>query len=279
MAELTLTKKILVYCLAAAIILVLVFPIWWIFITSVLPTRVIRVVAPPLIPPLAELSFEAYTRVFELRPVGLWIRNSAVVAIPAVTMSIIISTMAGYSLSRLASRVQLAMGYSLFMVKVIPTTLLVIPLFLMFNAAGLIDSLVSLMIANAVVIIPFATWLMKSFFDSIPEELEQAAMVDGCTRLQALLKVILPLSRPGIAAIGVYSGILAWGDFVFARTLVHGGDKSTITVGVVGFIGEYTVDWSALMAAGFVSVLPMVILFVLLEPLLVSGLTGGAVKE
>ena len=279
MSELSTKKRVAVYGLAALIVLVLVFPVWWIFITSVLPTRVLRSVTPPLIPPLDQISLDAYPRVFELRPVGRWIRNSFVAAVPAVTASIIVSTMAGYSLSRLASKVQLSIGYSLFMVKVIPTTLLVIPLFMMFSRVGLIDNLVSLMIANAVVIIPFATWLMKSFFDSIPVELEQAAMVDGCSRLQALLKVILPLSKPGIAAIGVYSGILAWGDFVFARTLVHGGDTATITVGVVGFIGEYTVDWAALMAAGFVSILPMVILFVLLEPLLVSGLTGGAVKE
>src|SRR5690606_6503501 len=126
--------------------------------------------------------------------------------------------------------------------------------------------------------VPFAAWLMKSFFDSIPVELEEAAQADGCSRLRAFVSIVLPLARPGIGAVAIFSAILSWGEFTFARTLIQGDAGVTVTVGLVSFVGEYTADWGALMAAGLLSIGPMVLLFILLEPLLISGLTSGAVK-
>lgn len=270
--------RLLRYALLTAFIVVLLFPVYWMILTAVLPTSVLRSPTPPLIPPLSEVSFDSFWRVFELRPVGRWLANSATVTAGTMVISVVLSTMAGYSLSRLASRLALAVGYSLFLVRLIPATLLVIPLFMMFNTIGLSNTLQSLIIADTIIIVPFAAWLMKSFFDSIPVELEEAAQTDGCTRLRAFLSIVLPLARPGIGAVAIFSAILAWGEFAFARTLIHDDDGVTVTVGLVSFIGEYTADWGALMAAGLMSIGPMVVLFILLEPLLVSGLTRGAVK-
>ncbi|WP_162605485.1 carbohydrate ABC transporter permease [Jiangella ureilytica] len=266
------------YGLIVAIIVVLLFPVYWMALTAVLPTRELLSPSPPLIPDLSSISFDSFQRVFELRPVGRWMTNSAVVTAGTVVCSVVLATMAGYSLSRLASKIGLVVGYSLFAVRLIPTTLLVIPLFMMFSEVELNNTLRSLVIANTVVIVPFAAWLMKSFFDSIPVELEEAAMVDGCSRLRSFLTIVLPLARPGIGAVAIFSGILAWGDFTFARTLIQGDAGTTVTVGLVSFVGEYTADWGALMAAGLLSIAPMVVLFILLEPLLISGLTSGAVK-
>ena len=266
------------HALIMAIIVVLLFPVYWMALTAVLPTRELLSPSPPLIPDLGSISFDSFQRVFELRPVGRWMANSATVTAGTVVCSVVFATMAGYSLSRLASKVGLIVGYSLFAVRLIPTTLLVIPLFMMFSEVELNNTLRSLVIANTVVIVPFAAWLMKSFFDSIPVELEEAAMVDGCSRLRSFLTIVLPLARPGIGAVAIFSGILAWGDFTFARTLIQGDAGTTVTVGLVSFVGEYTADWGALMAAGLLSIAPMVILFILLEPLLISGLTSGAVK-
>lgn len=266
------------YAALVALIVVLLFPVYWMILTAVLPTRILLSPTPPLIPPLSEISFDSFWRVFELRPVGRWLANSATVTTGTVIASVLLSTMAGYSLSRLASRFALAVGYSLFLVRLIPATLLVIPLFMMFGAIGLGNTLRSLVIANTVIIVPFAAWLMKSFFDSIPVELEEAAQTDGCTKLRAFTSIVLPLARPGIGAVAIFSAILSWGEFAFARTLIHSNEGVTVTVGLVSFIGEYTADWGALMAAGLLSVGPMVLLFILLEPLLISGLTKGAVK-
>jgi multiple sugar transport system permease protein len=161
----------------------------------------------------------------------------------------------------------------------LPGSLIVIPFFLMFTTIGMIDSLWGLVAANVAVGVPFATWMMKGFFDTLPRELEQAASIDGCTPLQALWYVILPLARPGLAACGIYLAIVAWSEFVFARTLVTQPANWLVTVGLQSFVGEYLVDWPALMAAGVVSLLPMFVLFLLLEPFLVSGLTSGSVKQ
>ena len=131
-----------------------------------------------------------------------------------------ISALAGYSLSRFHTPAQKVAGAALLLTKMLPGSLIVIPFFVMFTTAHLIDSRWGLIVANVAVGVPFATWMMKGFFDTLPRELEQAAAIDGCTPLQALWYVILPLARPGLAACGIYLAIVAWSEFVFARTLV-----------------------------------------------------------
>jgi len=212
------------------------------------------------------------------KPIFQWFANSAVVTASATVVSMFVSTLAGYSLSRFRTRGGLAMGYTLLLNRMLPGSLLVIPLYFMFAQARLINNPISLVIANVTHIVPFATWMMKGFFDSIPGELEESAMVDGCTRLQAMRKVILPLTLPGLAATGIYSAILAWSEFLFARTLMTDPARWTMTVGTVSFIGEHTVNWSSLMASGVISVAPLLLVFLFLEPYLVSGMTSGSVK-
>jgi len=234
---------------------------------------------PPLIPPLDKVSFAAFIEVFSRRPVLTWVWNSILVVAGSTAISLVISALAGYSLSRFHSPAQKVAGAALLLTKMLPGSLVVIPFFVMFTTAHLIDSRWGLVVANVAVGVPFATWMMKGFFDTLPRELEQAAAIDGCSPLQALWYVMLPLARPGLAACGIYLAIVAWSEFVFARTLVTKADLWTVTVGLQSFVGEYLVDWPALMAAGVVSLAPMFVLFLLLEPFLVSGLTSGAVKQ
>lgn len=271
-------KHWLVYVLLIALLLFLLFPVYWMLLTALLPTREILSPTPPIFPNIGSFTLDSFYRVFEMRPIGQWLYNSSVVTLGATIATVALATMAGYSLSRLASKLAMVVGYSLFAVRLIPATLLVIPLFMMFSVVGLTNSLFGLIIANTVIHVPFAAWIMKSIFDGIPVELEEAGLIDGSSRLGAFLRIVLPLARPGIGAIAIFSAILSWHDYTFARTLMQGGSGSTVTVGMVSFIGEYTADWGALMAAGIVSIAPMVVLFILLEPLLVSGMTDGAVK-
>lgn len=263
---------------ALLVTLVLLFPLYWMFLTSVLPSSVMLSQQPPLIPPLSEVSLGAYVDAFTRKPIFLWFFNSLFVTLGSALFSMVASTLAGYSLSRFRTRGQAAMGYTLLLNRMLPGTLLVIPLFMMFSYAGMTNSLWTLILANTTVIVPFSTWMMKGFFDGIPVELEEAAMIDGCSRLAALRTVVLPLTRPGLAATCIYSAVLAWSDFLFARTLVYDPEKWTITVGTVSFIGEHSVNWDVLMAAGIISVIPMFVLFVFLEPFLVSSMTSGSVK-
>ena len=265
-------------CAVVVIGAALLFPVYWMLVTSVLPTQVVLSRQPPLVPPLEHISFAAYPAIFERRPVLLWFTNTIVVTIGAATLSMIIASLAGYSLSRFRTVAQDIMGYSLLLSKMLPGSLIVIPVFIIFNSLHLINSLWGLILINTATIVPFATWMMKSFFDSIPKELEQAAMVDGCTQLGALRTVIAPLAKPGLAATAIYAAVLTWSDFVFARTLVNHPDQWLLTVGLASFVGEYLVDWTSLMAAGAISLIPIFVLFLLLEPFLVSGMTAGGVK-
>ena len=264
---------------ALALAIVILFPVYWMFVTSLLPTSIVLSRDPPLLPPLASASFAAYGEVFARKPVLRWFFNSAAVTCGSVAIALVVSTLAGYSLSRYRTRGQQAAGFVLLLSKMLPPTLIVIPFFIMFTTFGMIDSLWGLMLANAAVGVPFASWLLKGFFDGIPLELEQAAMIDGCSELGAMWRITLPLARPGMAASAVYLAIVAWADFVFARTLVSKPDNWLLTVGLQSFVGEHAVDWTMLMAAGSISLLPVLILFLLLEPFLVSGMTQGAVNS
>lgn len=267
---------ILSWCLLAGFALVTLFPFYWMLMTAVMPTSAILSRSPSLLPDLSQISFAAFPLVFEKRPFLIWLLNSLIVGIVSTALSLLVAVLAGYSLSRFTSRPQQALGAALLISKFIPATLILIPLFIIYNLIGLFDSYLGLILANMTIGVPLATWLMKGFFDRIPRDLEQAAMIDGATQMQALRLIVLPLAKPGLAASTVYLMLNSWSEFIFARTLVTSGDRLVLTVGIQSFVGEQMVDWSLLMAAGTISVLPAIVLFIFLEPFLVSGMTKGA---
>jgi multiple sugar transport system permease protein len=264
---------------ALAVAAVILFPLYWVLVSSLVPTSVVLSRDPPLVPPLGLASLDAYVAVFARKPVLTWALNSILVTAGSVAVALAISLLAGYSLSRYRTRGQQAAGFVLLLSKMLPPTLIVIPFFIMFSSFGLIDSLWGLVLANAAVGVPFASWLLKGFFDGIPVELEQAAMIDGCSELGAMWRIAIPLARPGLAASAAYLAIVTWADFVFARTLVAHPENWLLTVGLQSFVGEHAVEWTMLMAAGSLSLLPVLVMFLLLEPFLVSGMTQGAVTS
>jgi multiple sugar transport system permease protein len=264
--------------LAVAALAVLLFPVYWMVLTSIVPSQVLLTSSPPLLPPAGTVNGDAYGEVLTSRPVGRWLWNSALVTVGTAVISVAISTLGGYSLSRYRTRGQQAMGYTLLFSRMLPGTLLIIPVFVVFASASMINSLWAVVLVNVAATVPFTTWLMKGFVDGVPAELEEAAMMDGCGRLRALWLVVVPLLRPGLATTATYACILAWGDFLFARTLMPNPSGWTVTVGIASFIGEFSIDWSGLMAAGILSTIPMLVLFVFLEPFLVRGMASGSVK-
>ncbi len=266
----------------AALILfaaITLFPIYWMVMTAVMPPARILSRDPALLPEFGALTLDGFFSAIERRPLFTWLINSLVVALAATAASLFVSALAGYSLSRWQNSPQHILGASLLLSKLIPSGLIIIPLFIMFNFTGLIDSYGGLVLAHMTAGVPLATWLLKGFFDRIPRELEQAATIDGCSQLQAMRLIVLPLARPGLAACAVYLMIISWGEFIFARTLMTDRDHLVLTVGLQSFVGEQMVDWAGLMAAGTISLLPVIILFVILEPFLVSGMTKGGLAN
>lgn len=272
------TNKWVLSIAGVFVIIVMLFPVYWMFQTSVTPTRMILSRNPPLLPRFSEFTLQAYADVWFRRPLLRWLLNSMTVSVGATVASVSVSAAAGYSLSRYRVLGQSFMGFFLLMSRMLPGTLLVIPLYIMFNTVGLLDTHLALVLATATIIVPFSTWMMKAFFDSIPYEIEESAMTDGCSPSEAMWRVVVPLSTPGLAAVTIYALILSWNEFLFASTFITSPDLYLFTVGIVSFVGEYLVSWNGLMAAGLIFILPLFVVFFLLEPFLVSGLTSGSVK-
>ncbi len=269
------------FLLAVAILatVALLLPMYWIFVTSVLPTSLVLSRDPPLLLPLGAVTLDAYAGLFARKPMLTWLLNSIVVTGATMTLTLVVSAMAGYSLSRFRTRAQQVAGLALLVSKMLPPTLIVIPFFILFSVVGLIETRAGLVLANTAAAVPFTTWMLKGFFDAIPRELEQAAMIDGCTELMAFRRVVLPLARPGLAAGAAYVAIITWADLLFARTLISQPENWLVMVGLQSFMGEYSVDWASLSAAAIVSVAPVMALFFLLEPFLVKGMAQGAMAN
>lgn len=271
-------RRIVIAGVVVVFAVVGLFPIYWMVVSALLPTSETLSITPPLIPSPASIDLGYFTDVLTNSELPTWFLNSTLTTIGSVLVSMVVATLAGYSLSRMRGRLQDAASASMLLTRVLPGTLLVIPLFVVFSSLHLLNTLWAIILANCTVIIPFAVWLMKGFFDSIPKELEEAAVIDGCGVFGAFARIVLPLTRPGLAATTAYAFVLAWSDYLFAKTFLQDRGLWTLTLGSASFVGEHAVNWNSLMAVGIIAIIPVAILFLFLEPLLVRGLASGSVK-
>lgn len=255
----------------------LVFPIYWLFITAISPPDTLRALPPKLWPD--NPRWEVFAEVLRERPLLLWLRNSVLAAAGAVALSLAVSIPAGYALSRFRLRGGHSLGMVILTAKMLPSTLLVIPLFVIFRQMDLLGSLWSVILAHATLIVPFSTWMLKGYFDTIPQELEQAAMVDGCSPLGAMVRVILPVAAPGLAATALYGFVLSWADYAYARTFLTSAQSNwTLNLGITTMRGEYISNWASISAACVLAVIPVLFIYLFLERYLVGGMTAGAEK-
>lgn len=208
----------------------------------------------------------------------IWnLRDSLVVACGAVALGLLLSMPAAYAFSRFRFRGRSPLRTAFLVINMFPVVMLILPLFVIMRDLHLLDTYISLIAGHATFTLPFAIWLMTSYIDGIPPELDEAAMVDGATRLQTLRLVVLPLALPGVMAVGIYLFITSWNEYLFAL-MFSGRNVRTVTVALQLFIGENQIQWGLLMAGGTLVALPATILFLFAQRQLVSGLTGGAVK-
>jgi ABC-type glycerol-3-phosphate transport system permease component len=209
---------------------------------------------------------------------GVYLRNSVLVALGTTVVSLAVCVLAGYGFSRFRFPARGPLLFAFLMVQMFPSVLLIIPLFQVMNGLGLMDSLGALVLADTTFAIPLCTWLLKGFFDQIPRELEDAAQVDGASRLGALRRVTLPLAVPGIAAAGIFVFIAAWDEFVFALTFTSSEDSRTLPIAINRFITSYEIQWNHMAAATLLVTVPVVVLFLIIQRYLAQGLLSGATK-
>jgi multiple sugar transport system permease protein len=208
----------------------------------------------------------------------LWnLRDSLVVASGAVALGLALALPAAYAFSRFRFPFRRALRVQFLVVNMFPVVLLILPLFLIMRSLGLLDTYLALILGHATFTLPFAIWLMTSYIDAIPPDLDEAAMIDGASRMQVLWLVLLPLVAPGLVAVGIYLFIASWNEYLFALMLA-GRNVRTVTVALQMFIGENEIHWGLLTAGGTLVALPATVLFLLAQKRLVGGLTGGAVK-
>jgi multiple sugar transport system permease protein len=256
---------------------ILLFPVYWMIVTALQPRNNLRQYPPEFIP--QEPQWGVFQHLLATQPFGLWMWNTVLVAFGTMVLSLSVSVLAAYALSRFRLRGGASLGLFILTSKMLPSTLLVIPLFVVFTKVGLIGSLWSVVIAQATLIIPFATWMLKGYFDTISPELEQAGLVDGCSPFATIWRIILPVSAPGLAATALYAFVLSWSDFLFARTFLATQESTwTLNVGIATLKGEYTTDWNVIMAASLMASVPIIVVYLILERFLVAGLASGSEK-
>ena len=259
-----------------------VLPMAWMLLTSVKTQFAALQYAPEWIP--SEPTLEQYTRLLSpANEVGQeflrYLLNSIMVSTATTILGVVIAVPAAYAFSRFRFPGRKLLFYAVLVRNMFPAVVFLMPLFIMMKWMGLVNTAWSLILTYLTFGLPLSIWLLKGFYDNIPPQLEQAARIDGATRFQAFLFVVMPLSTPGIIATAIYSFVLAWNEYVYALTFINDKSKLTLPVGLERFFTEYATNWPGLMAASFIMSVPVVVLFLVLQKYFVRALTEGAVKS
>ncbi len=273
-----LSLKIGIIVVALIVCLFCIFPFCWMISVSFKPAS--EVYAPPTLFPKAPTlngyrNMLATTGAFSFTT---WLKNSVIASLCTTLFSLIIATLGAYGLARFRFRGRNTLAYLILTTQVIPGALIIVPLYIIMSNLNLLDNMIGLILAYTTFTVPFCTWMMKGYFDSISPTIDEAAMVDGANRFQVFTRIVLPLSLPGLAATTIFAFISGWNEYVFASILLRSYENWTLPIGIASFQGQYDTNWGTLMAGAVMITVPVVVIFWLLQKHLVAGMTAGAVK-
>lgn len=270
-------RRIAFNVFAWTLVLAIAFPLVWMILTSVKPQSELFVIPPALLP--QEVTFEHYRRLLTETPFLTYMRNSTVLAASTTILVIVIATLGAHSLTRFAYPGRETLARLVLFTYLLPSVVLIIPLYFLMVSAGLGNTIASLVIAYTTFALPYALWLLRSFMAGIPDDLEAAALVDGASRMQAFVDVILPQALPGVISTAIFTAILAWNEYLYALVLVNSDEVRPLTTGVMNMlVTSFNIEWSLLMAASVMMSVPLIIVFVFLQKFLTRGFGAGAVK-
>src|SRR6478672_180181 len=275
-----LRKRLMVYAGLTFYAVLAGLPVYWMLITTFKPDQdLYNLKAFPLFFNEHGITFDHLALLFNKTRFTTWVQNTVIVAAAVVAITLAVSIPAGYALARLRFRGAESLTIGIFMTYLVPTTLLFLPLVKVISFLGLFDKLGSLILAYPTFTIPFCTWLMAGFFKTIPFEIEEAAMIDGCSRLGAVVRVILPLSVAGMLTVAIFAFTLSMQDFVYSLTFVSSSSEKVINIGVVTeLIRGDVFFWGSLMAGALLAGIPVAILYSFFLDYFIKGITSGAVK-
>lgn len=267
---------VVTYAVLIVLALVCVFPIIWTFLTSIKVEE--DIVTRDMVYFPTRFTFESYVKLWYQSSYPTLVINSLVVTSLTVLICLLTGTVASYAFSRFhfPGRTQLMLGY--LVVRMFPAVLMIIPLFIVMRQVGLLDSTYGLAVAYTSFLLPLFVWMLKGFFDAAPKELESAARIDGATRLGAMFRIVIPIARNGLVATCVFVAIAAWNEYLFALMLTTSQGSRTWPVGLQLMVGEFQLPWGMLAAGGMISILPVIVLFAIVQRVMVAGITAGAVK-
>ncbi|NQT58480.1 MAG: carbohydrate ABC transporter permease [Bacteroidetes bacterium] len=274
--KIVLKKLLTIYLPITLILLFAIGPYLWTFISSITIEKELYRLDFRFFP--ENPTIENYVRLFSKLNFAANMIDSLIIALATAVVGLLITVPASYSFSRFNFKGKKILLMQFLVINMFPIMLLIIPLFIMMKVLHIMDTYLALIIAYSTFTIPFSVWMMTSFFNAIPTELDKAAQIDGCTRMGALVRVILPVVMPGVLSTGIYIFITAWNEYLYAAILTNSSVR-TIPIALQNMIGEYQIEWGLLTAGGVLSALPVIILFFFIQKQLISGMTAGAVKE
>jgi multiple sugar transport system permease protein len=271
-----MARRLPIHLLALAVVVVVGFPLYWMLVTSLKPQAEIFVVPPSWVP--RTWTTVHYRELFVLTDFLQLFANSLKVCLLSTGISLVVGTLGAYALARCRIRGKELYGRSVLLAYMFPGALLIIPFVLVFARLGLTDTHLGLALAYITFALPFVMWVLRGFFRSVPVDFEEAALIDGCTRLGALWHVVLPQALPGILATGIFAFLFGWNEYLFALILISDESLRTLPPGMMRFLSATDVNWGLMMAASVLVTLPMAVVFGLVQRYLVTGIGAGGLK-
>ena len=266
-----------IYGLLVLAIVIMCFPLAWMLSVSLRPNVEVTSIPPAWLP--KEWTLQGYYKFFESARYTRVFFNSIFISVVVTVLSLTLGALAAYALARFRFLGQRAVLMFLIITQMFPLVLLCIPYFRVFIALGLYDTLTSLIIAYLTFTLPFCVLMLRSYFLNIPRDMEDAAMVDGCSRVGAIARILFPLSYPAFIGAGIYTFLLAWNEFLFAAVLIESWENRVLTMAIYSLMAEFVTDWNTMMAFSVIASLPLVAAFIFLQRYMIQGMTGGALTS
>lgn len=270
------TLRIFDYVIAIVLVLFSIFPILWLFLTSVKPTNEIYSWPIKYFP--SNPTFQNYINLFKVGSFGKYFLNSLIVSGTSTFLILLTGTLAAYSFARINFKGKKQLMMIILALLLFPSVAVVPPLFLIFRNLGLINNYISLILGHTALYLPLAIWILTNYFRTLPRNIEDSALIDGCGPLQMIFRVLLPMSLPGLVAAGLITFVFSWNEFLLSLVMLSKNEMRTVVVGISLYPGEYSFPWELISSAIILAIIPIILLTLIFQKYIISGLTAGATK-